>query len=83
MSVCQPDHGVHHLFAILVGGAVLGDRVDLRIALDMAEDGMADRRLAELAGHRDMLRMIEVLASEERDLPFQEGGAHILQLRRR
>ena len=49
----------------------------------MAEHGVADRRLAELAGHRDMLRMIKVLASEEHDLPFQEGVAHLLQLRRR
>jgi hypothetical protein len=37
----------------------------------MAEHGMADRRLAKLAGHRDMLRMIKVLASEEHDLPMR------------
>jgi hypothetical protein len=46
----------------------------------MAEHGMSDRRLAELAGHRDVLRMIEVLAAEEHDLPFQEGVTHLLQL---
>jgi hypothetical protein len=44
---------------------------------------MAYRRLAELAGHRDMLRMIKVVASEEHDLPFQEAVAHLLQLLRR
>ena len=44
----------------------------------MAKHGMTDRRLAELAGHRDMLRMIKVLTSEEHDLPFQEGVAHLL-----
>ena len=46
----------------------------------MAEHGMADRRLAELARHRDVLRMIEMLAAEEHDLPFQEGVTHLLQL---
>jgi len=43
---------------------------------------MADRRLAELAGHRDMLRMIKVLASEEHDLPFQKGVADLIHLLR-
>ena len=73
----------HHLFAVLIGGAVFSDRVDLRIALDMAEHGMADRRLAELAGHCDMLRVIKILAPEEHDLPSQEGVAHLPQLPRR
>jgi hypothetical protein len=49
----------------------------------MAKHGMADCRFAELTGHRDMLRMIKVLASEEHDLPFQEGVAHLVQLLRR
>jgi hypothetical protein len=83
MSVPAGPRRHHHLFAILIGGAGFGDRVDLRIALDMAEHGMADRRLAELAGHRDMLRMIKVLASEEHDLPFQESLADLIHLLRR
>ena len=49
----------------------------------MAEHGMADRRLAELARHRDVLRVIEMLVAEEDDLPFQEGVAHLLHLLRR
>ena len=49
----------------------------------MAEHRVADRRLAELAGHCDMLRVIEVLAPEKHDLPFQEGVTHLLQLLRR
>jgi hypothetical protein len=73
----------HHLLAVLVRGAVLGDRVDLGIALDMTEHRMPDRRLAELARHRDMLSVIEVLAAEEYHLPFQEGVTHLLHLFRR
>jgi hypothetical protein len=46
----------------------------------MAEHGMTDGRLAELPRHRDMLRMVEVLAAEEHDLPLQEGVTHLLQL---
>ena len=49
----------------------------------MAEHGVADGRLAELAGHRDVLRMIEMLAAEEHDLPFQESVADLLHLLRR
>ncbi len=49
----------------------------------MAEHGVADRRLAELPRHRDLLRMIEMLVAEEDDLPFQESVAHLLHLRRR
>ena len=84
MSACQPDQGVTIIalcFSLAV--PVLGDRIDFGIALDMAEHGMADRRLAELARHRDMLRMIEVLVAEEDDLPFQEGVPHLLHLLRR
>ena len=73
----------HHRFSVLVGGAVLGDRVDLGIALDVAEHRMPDGRLAELARHRDMLSVIEVLAAEEYHLPFQEGVTHFLHLFRR
>ena len=40
------------------------------MALDMAENGVADGRLAELAGHRNMLRMVEMLPAEEHDLPY-------------
>ena len=49
----------------------------------MAEYGMADGRLAELAGHRDVLRMIEILVAEEHDFPFQESVTDLLQLFRR
>ena len=49
----------------------------------MAEHRMADGRFAELAGHRDMLRMIEVLAAEEDDFPFQKGIADLSHLLRR
>ena len=58
-------------------------RVDLGMALDMAEHGMADGRLAELARHRHVLRVIEMLSAKEDDLPLQEGIAHLLQLVRR
>src|SRR5437762_7805750 len=60
--------GHHHRLAVLVGGAVLGDRVDLGIPLDMAEYGMTDGRLAKLARHCDVLRMVEMLTTEEDDL---------------
>ena len=46
----------------------------------MAENRMADGRLAELPRHRDMLRMIEVPVAEEDDLPLQEGVAYLLHL---
>ena len=49
----------------------------------MAEHGMADRRLAELARHRDMLCVVEMLVAEEHDLPFQEGVADLIHLLRR
>jgi hypothetical protein len=49
----------------------------------MAEHRVADRRLAKLTRHRDMLCVIEVLSPEEHDLPFQEGVTHLLQLFRR
>ena len=47
----------------------------------MAEDGVADGRLAELARHGYVLRVIEMLATKEHHLPFQEGVPHLLQLR--
>ena len=49
----------------------------------MAEDGVADRRLAELPCHGDMLRVIQLLPAEENHLPFQERVPHVLQLCRR
>jgi hypothetical protein len=79
-SVCQPDHGVTIIcsrFSFAVRFLALG------IALDMTEHRMPDRRLAELARHRDMLSVIEVLAAEEYHLPFQEGVTHLLHLFRR
>jgi hypothetical protein len=48
----------------------------------MAEHGMADRRLAELARRRDMLCVVEMLVAEENDLPFQKGVAHLIHLLR-
>jgi hypothetical protein len=48
----------------------------------MAEHGMADRRLAELAGHRDMLCVVEMLVAEENNLPFQKGVADLIHLLR-
>jgi hypothetical protein len=49
----------------------------------MAEHGMADRRFAEPARHRDMLCVIEMLVAEENDLPFQKGVANLIHLLRR
>ena len=49
----------------------------------MAEHGVADRRLAELPRHRDVLSMIEMLVAEEDDFPLEEGVAHFLHLLRR
>src|ERR1019366_6907196 len=63
----------HHRGAIFVGGPVLGDRVDFRKALDMAEHRVADGRLAELARHGHMPRVIEMLPAKEDDLPFQKS----------
>ena len=84
MSACQPDHGRHHhRRAVLVGGPVLGDRVDFGIAFDVAEYGMADGRLAKLARHRHVLRVIEMLPPKEDDLPLQERLPHLFQLVRR
>ena len=39
------------------------------------------RPVSYLAGHRDMLPMIKILASEEHDLPFQEGVAGLPAVR--
>ena len=49
----------------------------------MPEYRMPDRRLAELARQRHVLRVIEMLAAEKDDLPFQESRANFLQLVRR
>src|SRR5262245_2943260 len=53
--------------------AELGDRIDLGEILDMAEDDVSDRRLAHLARKGDVARVIEMLATKEDHLPFQEG----------
>jgi len=50
------------------------------VGLDMAKYRMADGRFAKLPCHRDVLRVIEMLAQEEDDLPFQKGFADFLQL---
>ncbi|MFO1157944.1 MAG: hypothetical protein U1E60_03810 [Reyranellaceae bacterium] len=73
MSVCQPDQGVDIIESIGISGAIFGDRVDLRILINMPEYSVADRALSELPGHRDVLRMVEVLAAEEHHLPFQQS----------
>ena len=52
--------------------AELGDGIDFRKVRVVAKDGMADSRLPHLAGEGDMPRMIQVLAAEKDDLPFQE-----------
>jgi hypothetical protein len=44
---------------------------------------MADGRLTELARHGNMLCVIQVLVSEEDDLPFQKRIPYRLQLVRR
>jgi hypothetical protein len=49
----------------------------------MAEHGMSNRRIAELARHRDMLCVVEMLVTEENDLPFQKGVADLIHLLRR
>ena len=59
---------------------MLRDRVDLWVVFDMAEHGMPDRRLAELARHGNVLRVIEILFPEEDDLPLQERIPDRLQL---
>jgi hypothetical protein len=59
-----------------MGRPVLRDRVNLGIALDMAKDGVANRGLAELPRHGDMLCMVQILAAKENHLPLQEGVTH-------
>ena len=58
--------------------AELGDRVDLGEILDIAEDDVSDGRLTHLARKGDVARVIEMLATEEDHLPFQESVADCL-----
>ena len=53
------------------------------MAFDVPEHRMPDGRLAKLTRQRDMLRVVEMLAAEEDDLPFQERRANLFQLLRR
>src|SRR5260221_1341472 len=46
----------------------------------MAEYGLDGGRLAELACHGHVLRMIELLSAKEDALPLQERVSHFLQL---
>jgi hypothetical protein len=55
--------------------AELGDGVDLGEILDMAEDDVSDGRLTHLARKGDVARVIEMLATEEDHLPFEERVA--------
>jgi hypothetical protein len=50
------------------------------MTFDMSEHSVTDRRLAELARHSDVLCVIEVLVTEEDNLPLKEGVAYYLQL---
>ncbi len=52
------------------------------MAVDVPEHRVADRRLAELRGERDMLLVREELFTEEDDAPFQQRGADRRDLRR-
>ncbi len=58
---------------------MLGDRVDFRIILDIAEHGMANGQFAELAGKIAVLIMVEMLVVEENHFPFQQGRADLLR----
>jgi len=51
--------------------------------LHMAEHGMPDGGLTELARHGDVLGVVEVLVAEEDHLPLEEGIPHRLHLVRR
>lgn len=50
------------------------------MALDVAENGMADGRLTKLTRHGHVLRVIEMLPPKEDDLPFQERVPQLFQL---
>ena len=49
----------------------------------MAEHGVPDSRFAKLARHSHVLCVIERLAAEEDDLPFQKGVTDLFQLLQR
>src|SRR5262249_52150629 len=70
----------HHRLVFLVRGAMFGDRIDLGMPFDMAEYRMTDRRLAELACHGDVLRVVKVLVAEEHNFPLEESVPNPVQL---
>ena len=63
--------------------AVLGDRIDFRIALDVSEHHVAGRQVAELTGEVAMLIVVEELVAEEHHLPFHQRFPDVLDLLRR
>lgn len=63
------------LAAVAVGLAVLGDRVQLGVALYMAKHRMPGSQLAKLARKGQMLLMAQMLIAKENHLPAQQGRA--------
>ena len=61
--------------AVAVGAAVLGNRVQLGVALDMAEHRMAYGQLAKLACERHMLLVAQMLVAKEHHFPAQQRRA--------
>src|SRR6478735_3608676 len=57
---------------------VAGYRIDLRVGVDEAEDGVTERRLAEGTRECDVLIVRQRLVTEEHDLPLQQGRLDLI-----